>query len=99
MEGETLGLFCRMNGTVYILQSRANGRFYVGSTTDLNRRIEQHARGQTSTTRRMGEFDLVFSQEFATLELARKAELKLKSWKRKDYLEKIVNDGKITSVD
>jgi len=47
----------------------------------------------------MGEFDLVFSQEFATLELARKAELKLKSWKRKDYLEKIVNDGKITSVD
>jgi hypothetical protein len=31
---------------LYILKSQSNGRFYVGSTDDLARRLEEHDRGQ-----------------------------------------------------
>jgi putative endonuclease len=83
-----------MKGYVYILKD-STGKFYVGSTNNLERRFKQHNSGHTYTTRRMGELELVFSQEFDTLEKARNIELKLKRLKRKDYIRKIVEDGYI----
>lgn len=38
---------------VYMLRG-ASGRHYIGSTTDLERRLEQHRRGHTQTTKRLG---------------------------------------------
>jgi putative endonuclease len=88
-----------MEAQVYILQG-SSGRYYVGSTTDVARRMSQHARGQTHTTKRIGDtFELVFTQKFDSIDQARKVERKIKSWKRKDFIQKIIKDGKITSVD
>ena len=51
---------------VYILRG-ASGRFYIGSTTDLNRRLEQHRNGQTYSTRRLGfPLELVDSLELVS---------------------------------
>jgi putative endonuclease len=36
---------------VYILKSKADGKFYVGSTDDLRRRVQEHARGQSQSTK------------------------------------------------
>ncbi len=36
---------------------------------------------------------MVFKQELSTLKQAREIERKLKSWKRKDFVEKIIKDG------
>ena len=36
---------------VYILKSKLDGQYYVGSTVDLKRRIEEHNDGQCSSTR------------------------------------------------
>jgi predicted GIY-YIG superfamily endonuclease len=41
---------------------------------------------------------LVFTQQYNTLADARKIENKIKSWKRKDFIEKIVRDGRIKPV-
>ncbi len=79
---------------VYILKSE-NGVFYVGSTDDLERRLRQHVAGHTQTTRQKKINKLVFKQEFDTLEAARKMEIKIKKWKRRDYVEKIIEDGYI----
>ena len=79
---------------VYILKSE-NGVFYVGSTNDLERRLRQHVAGHTQTTRQKKINKLVFKQEFDTLEAARKMETKIKKWKRRDYVEKIIEDGYI----
>ena len=80
---------------VYILQSGRDGRFYVGSTTDIDARLVHHFGGHTPSTRKFGNLALVFSQEFPTLAKAREIERRLKRLKRKDYLEKIVKEGKI----
>lgn len=81
-------------GIVYILQDKT-GKYYIGSTNNLQRRLYQHKRGHTWSTQRFIEPTLVFSQEFQTLETARKIELKLKKLKRKDYIAQIIKDGYI----
>lgn len=83
-----------MKGYVYILEN-TDHKFYIGSTDDVERRLKQHNSGHTHTTKRMGKLKLVFSQIFDTLEQARKIEFKLKALKRKDYIEKIIEDGYI----
>lgn len=80
-------------GYLYILKFDT-GRFYIGSTADLERRLKQHSSGHTHSTKRLGStFTLVFSQELETLQQARRLEHKIKAWKRKEFIEKIVREG------
>ncbi|MGI8820334.1 MAG: GIY-YIG nuclease family protein [Chthoniobacterales bacterium] len=65
---------------VYILAG-STGRYYIGSTTDLPRRLDQHQRGHTYTTRRLGIVELAASKEVETLAEARVLERKLKAKK------------------
>lgn len=63
---------------VYILIS-ASGRHYIGSTTDLARRLAEHQRGHTHTTRRLGgKLELAAATEVLTLQEARCWERRLK---------------------
>ncbi|MFQ5723667.1 MAG: GIY-YIG nuclease family protein [Terriglobia bacterium] len=66
---------------LYILPSKSNGRFYIGSTTDMDRRLREHIRGHTPSTRSRGPWKLIYQQEFPTLSLARRKERRLKAWK------------------
>ncbi len=79
---------------VYILKSNS-GKFYIGSTDNLERRLHQHSTGHTQTTRNMESFTLVFKQSYTSLEVARKIERKIKKLKRKDYIEKMIKEGYI----
>ena len=60
---------------VYILKG---DRFYIGSTTDLERRLQQHRSGHTLTTKRIGDWKLVRSIQTETLIEARTLERKIK---------------------
>ncbi|MCR4275778.1 MAG: GIY-YIG nuclease family protein [Candidatus Parcubacteria bacterium] len=82
---------------VYILKF-ATGKFYVGSTTDIQNRLEHHMGGYTPSTKRLGEGKLVLKQDYPTLQEARSVEYKLKKLKRHDYIAKIVQDGYIKIV-
>ena len=73
-------------GYVYILRSARNNKFYIGSTTDLIRRVGQHNRGKVRSTKPLGELKLEFSQEYSNINSARAIERRLKKLKRKDYL-------------
>ena len=84
-----------MKGYVYILESEKNKRYYIGSTDDVARRLEQHNAGYVYTTKRMLPVKLVLVQEYESLTKARLIELKIKRLKRKDYINKMVGEGKI----
>ena len=79
---------------VYILQIEA-GKYYIGSTDDIYRRLKQHTRGHTATTKRLKIQALLLSQEYKTLKDARSVERKVKNLKRRDYIEKMIKDGYI----
>lgn len=77
---------------IYILQNQ-KGRYYIGSTINLEKRLKQHSQGRTYSTKRMGNLKLVFYQEYEILKEARQIEYKLKKLKRRDYIANIVKDG------
>ncbi|MEK7129197.1 MAG: GIY-YIG nuclease family protein [Patescibacteria group bacterium] len=83
-----------MKAFVYILKDQG-GKFYIGSTINLERRLHQHSTGHTQTTRNMIKPVLVLKQEYETLQIARSIEEKIKKLKRKDYIEKMIRDGYI----
>ena len=63
---------------VYILRG-SSGRFYIGSTNDLDRRVQQHQSGHTHTTRRFGgNLEVVASLQLPTLQEARALEREMK---------------------
>jgi len=80
-------------GFVYILRSLKNGRFYIGSTTDINKRLLRHESGNVRATRNFLPVRLELCQEFDNYTYARKIEQRLKDFKRKDFIEKIVKEG------
>jgi len=80
---------------VYILQSLVNSRYYIGSTDDIKRRIEEHNSGKSTYTRLTRPFKLMFYQEYPTLTKARQIEYKLKQLKSKQIIERIISDQEI----
>ena len=84
-----------MVGYLYILKSLKNQRFYIGSTDNLERRLIEHNSGSEKSkfTKNNRPFELVFSQEYESLKIARKIEYKLKSFKSRKIIEEIVKDG------
>jgi predicted GIY-YIG superfamily endonuclease len=63
---------------VYILRG-PSGRYYFGSTDNLERRIAEHRRGSNHTTRRFGgAIELVGCRELPSMVEARKLEMTLK---------------------
>ncbi len=83
-----------MKGYVYILQD-LNDKFYIGSTDNPGRRMSQHRHGYTQTTARMSDPKPVLIQEYYSLEEAREIERRIKNLKRKDYIVKMVKEGRI----
>ena len=85
-----------MKACVYILRC-SNGRYYIGSTNDLDRRIQEHQRGHTASIRYVLPVELVFSQEFDNIQIARSEEYRIKKYKNKEIVERIIQDGRIMS--
>lgn len=77
--------------TMYILQSDKDGRYYVGSTDDLGKRLTRHNKGYSRYTKNRGPFKLVYREEFDSRSEAKKREYYLKSLKSSKALEKLIN--------
>ena len=81
-------------GAVYILRCK-NGRYYIGSTNNLRRRLNEHEQGIVSATKHVRPIVLVFSHEFATLVKARQVKYRLKKQKSRVLIEHIISDKHI----
>jgi len=65
---------------VYIICS-LSGRYYVGVTDDVARRVLQHNAGVSQWTARESGWRVVHTEEYPTLGDARRRELHIKRWK------------------
>jgi putative endonuclease len=72
-----------MKGYMYILLC-ADGSYYTGSTIDLNRRIEQHQKGEGSNhTKKRLPVTLLYCEEYARIDEAFYREKQVQKWSRK----------------
>jgi putative endonuclease len=78
------------NYYVYILTSKRNGTIYIGVTSDLVRRIDEHKRGlDDGFTNKYHCHQLVYLEEYKDIDIAITREKQMKEWKRKWKLELI----------
>lgn len=64
---------------VYILKSLKYRKLYVGSTTDLTRRLVEHNSGLSNYTKLYMPWTLIYKEEFINVSDARKREKYFKS--------------------
>jgi putative endonuclease len=79
---------------LYILQSQTTGRYYVGSTIDLERRLAEHHRAHSLATRGRGPWLLVYQETFPTLREARRREREIKRWKSAKLIAELIAAAK-----
>ena len=84
------GLFCAMAYFVYILESLKDGRYYVGSTHNLEDRLKRHNEGRVNYTKTNRPWELVYSEEHPDRSRAVKRENEIKDHKRRTFIEALI---------
>jgi putative endonuclease len=73
----------------YVLKSQNHWRFYVGMTTNIEKRVDEHNRGYTKSTKAYAPWVLFFFEEYETREEARMREIYLKSGVGKERINEL----------
>ncbi len=78
---------------VYALRSQKDGDFYVGYTTDLLRRLDEHNQGRNASTATRRPFTLIHAELYAAKEDALRREQYLKSAKGRRVIRLMLQEG------
>ena len=73
---------------VYVLQSELYGRYYVGLTNDLARRLKEHNQGKMKYTKAYRPWKVVYQEDCMDYEAARRREKYFKSGGGRRWLQK-----------
>ena len=71
----------------YVLQSKADGKFYVGFTKNLKLRFEQHNKGIVESTKERRPLELVYYEACRDQKDATKREKYLKTYHGKMFIK------------
>ncbi|MCH7723113.1 MAG: GIY-YIG nuclease family protein [Bacteroidetes bacterium] len=80
-----------MEYNLYILRSIKDYKYYVGISKNPRRRLEYHNTIEKGFTSRYRPWKIVFTKKFKTKAEAMTAEKKVKGWKSKKMIEKLIN--------
>ena len=72
----------------YVLQSLADGKRYIGMTTDLRRRFQEHQMGKSLSTAPRRPFKLIYYEAVLSYEDAERRERYLKTTDGRRFLAK-----------
>jgi putative endonuclease len=79
---------------VYLLTSKPHGTLYVGSTSDLVRRVWEHkVKAVSGFSAKYGVDRLVWFERYETLEPAMQRERRIKGWRRSWKIQLIEKDN------
>ena len=76
---------------LYILKSKSIDKYYVGISQNPLRRLEYHNTIEKGFTSRYRPWEIVFTQEFNSKKEALVIERKIKAWKSKIMIERIIS--------
>jgi len=72
----------------YVLRGMEDGKYYIGYTNDLRRRLEEHNTGKTFSTKPRRPFELVYYEACRSENDAKQREKYLKNTVGRRYLAK-----------
>jgi putative endonuclease len=75
---------------VYILRSKLDGSYYIGYTTDMGRRLDEHNNGLSRYTSKKIPWELVYTEQFQKKSEALKRERFLKSQRNRSFYERLI---------
>jgi len=79
-----------MSYFVYVLKIQKDNKHYIGSTSNINKRLAFHNAGLQRSTRTRIPFILIYQEELATKQEALKRELYIKSLKGGEAFRKLI---------
>jgi putative endonuclease len=78
-----------MDFVVYVLRSQLSGRFYVGHTDNLDRRLSEHNRNHTHSLKNRGPWQVFYTETYQTRREATRRERQIKGMKSRRYIESL----------
>jgi putative endonuclease len=78
--------------SLYVIKSQ-EGKFYIGISSDVDKRIVAHNSGLSNWTKKYKSWKLVYKEDFENYKEARKREVYLKSMKGGNGFYKIIYSG------
>ena len=79
-----------MSHWVYILQSEKDHKYYIGSTSNVEKRLLYHNKGLQRSTKHRIPFKLIYTEELPDKTLALKREKQIKNYKGGNAFKKLV---------
>jgi len=74
----------------YVMQSEVDLGFYIGMTSDLERRLREHNAGSNHSTRPRRPFRVVYVEQCDSRSRAREREKYLKSGIGREFIKRVV---------
>ncbi len=79
---------------IYLIKSRKDKKLYIGLTTQLNKRLQQHNEGVSQSTKLRRPFDIVYYEAYRSSQDAHKREKNLKLFSKAYYaLKRRISDS------
>ncbi|WP_178989872.1 GIY-YIG nuclease family protein [Winogradskyella schleiferi] len=75
----------------YILFSEQLNRYYVGSTIEVDGRLERHLSSKKGYTAKAKDWEIKYYETYNTRSEAVKSELQIKKWKSRNMIQKLIN--------
>ena len=75
---------------VYVLRSKRDSKFYIGSTNDLKRRVKEHQHGKNASTAKRLPLKLIYFEGHLSKEDAVRREKYFKTAKGKTTLRQVL---------
>ncbi|MBW8050621.1 MAG: GIY-YIG nuclease family protein [Cytophagales bacterium] len=75
---------------VYVLESQKDEKYYIGYTSNVEKRVEYHNAGLQRSTRHRRPFKLIYKEAFEDKTKALKREKQIKSYKGEEAFRRLI---------
>ncbi len=77
---------------IYILYSEKTGKYYIGSTANLQDRLIRHNSGRSKATKSGMPWKLEWIEEYTTRSEAIRRQYEIKAWKSHERIAKMIHE-------